>query len=183
MFGKQFTVKYITGIPEIKKPTENYNLILEEKGLKLKRFLSREAFIEWEKISKISAETQGQITKGLSAGKAAAGLLLLGPIGALLGAAAGTKHDNRAMYVSISYEDSDGEESALILESKKAYEIASTLIEKRKNYYKNNNLPLVKENHTEGANYNDLEKLAELKDKGIITKEEFEQKKKQILGL
>jgi len=29
----------------------------------------------------------------------------------------------------------------------------------------------------------DLEKLAQLKDKGIITKEEFEAKKKQILGL
>ncbi|MBI2593259.1 SHOCT domain-containing protein [Candidatus Daviesbacteria bacterium] len=29
----------------------------------------------------------------------------------------------------------------------------------------------------------DLEKLAELKDKGIITQEEFEQKKKQLLGL
>lgn len=29
----------------------------------------------------------------------------------------------------------------------------------------------------------DLEKLAELKDKGIITQGEFEQKKKQILGL
>ena len=28
-----------------------------------------------------------------------------------------------------------------------------------------------------------LEKLAELKDKGIITEEEFNQKKKQILGL
>lgn len=30
---------------------------------------------------------------------------------------------------------------------------------------------------------NDLEKLAELKDKGIITEEEFQQKKKQLLGL
>jgi hypothetical protein len=29
----------------------------------------------------------------------------------------------------------------------------------------------------------ELEKLAELKDKGIITEEEFEAKKKQILGL
>lgn len=29
----------------------------------------------------------------------------------------------------------------------------------------------------------DLEKLAELKDKGIITDEEFQQKKKQLLGL
>ena len=34
-----------------------------------------------------------------------------------------------------------------------------------------------------GSSLNDLEKLAELKDKGVITEEEFEAKKKQILGL
>ena len=34
-----------------------------------------------------------------------------------------------------------------------------------------------------GLNFSDLEKLSELKDKGIITLEEFEIKKKQILGL
>jgi hypothetical protein len=33
------------------------------------------------------------------------------------------------------------------------------------------------------SSIDDLEKLAELKDKGVITQEEFEQKKKQILGL
>lgn len=35
----------------------------------------------------------------------------------------------------------------------------------------------------ESGNLADLEKLAELKEKGIITEEEFTQKKKQILGL
>jgi len=34
-----------------------------------------------------------------------------------------------------------------------------------------------------GRGINDLEKLAELKEKGIITEEEFNAKKKQILGL
>ncbi|MDD3607284.1 MAG: SHOCT domain-containing protein [Candidatus Moranbacteria bacterium] len=34
-----------------------------------------------------------------------------------------------------------------------------------------------------GADYTDLEKLAELKEKGIITEEEFQAKKKQILGI
>lgn len=33
------------------------------------------------------------------------------------------------------------------------------------------------------SEFNDLEKLSDLKDKGIITKEEFETKKKQILGI
>jgi hypothetical protein len=33
------------------------------------------------------------------------------------------------------------------------------------------------------SNISDLEKLADLKNKGIITEEEFNAKKKQILGL
>ncbi len=36
---------------------------------------------------------------------------------------------------------------------------------------------------TGSTNLNNLEKLAELKDKGIITQEEFDQKKKMLLGL
>ena len=36
---------------------------------------------------------------------------------------------------------------------------------------------------TQSNSFSDLEKLAELKEKGIITEEEFQQKKKQILGL
>jgi len=36
---------------------------------------------------------------------------------------------------------------------------------------------------SENNNLNELEKLAELKEKGIITEEEFNAKKKQILGL
>lgn len=34
-----------------------------------------------------------------------------------------------------------------------------------------------------GSNLDELEKLSSLKEKGIITQEEFEQKKKQLLGL
>ena len=37
--------------------------------------------------------------------------------------------------------------------------------------------------HAPASNLNELEKLAQLKDKGIITEEEFQAKKKQILGL
>ena len=36
---------------------------------------------------------------------------------------------------------------------------------------------------SENSSLNDLEKLAALKEKGVVTEEEFQQKKKQILGL
>jgi len=39
------------------------------------------------------------------------------------------------------------------------------------------------QNSPNETNYSELEKLAELKDKNIITQEEFEAKKKKILGL
>ena len=38
-------------------------------------------------------------------------------------------------------------------------------------------------NHPQGSGLGDLEKLADLKDKGVITQEEFDRKKKQLLGL
>ena len=40
-----------------------------------------------------------------------------------------------------------------------------------------------KGNSAQSTNVNDLEKLAELKKKGIITQADFDKKKKQILGL
>lgn len=40
-----------------------------------------------------------------------------------------------------------------------------------------------KENVKWGDSYAELEKLAKLKEQGIITEEEFTQKKKQILGI
>ena len=36
---------------------------------------------------------------------------------------------------------------------------------------------------TQSSNMDELEKLARLRDKGIISEEEFEAKKKQLLGL
>ena len=41
----------------------------------------------------------------------------------------------------------------------------------------------INETNNSGSNLDELEKLAELKEKGIITEEDFNQKKKQILGL
>ena len=38
-------------------------------------------------------------------------------------------------------------------------------------------------NNNSTSNVGDLEKLADLKEKGIITQEEFDKKKKQILGI
>lgn len=67
-----------------------------------------------------------------------------------------------------------------MLQTKQAHEIATKMNKERKEYYRKNNISLTTETNT---GVGELEKLAELKDKGIISAEEFEAKKKQILGL
>lgn len=118
-------------------------------------------------------------------GKAAVGLLLLGPFGALAGASMGNKHDDRINYISVIYKNELGEETALIFQSNKAHEIASKLNSVRISSLKDS-VPQLKEGKSEvkESDYlNELEKLAEFKDKGIITTAEFEKKKKQLLDL
>lgn len=175
--AKKFNVKYITGIGAITKPTDSYLLSIESEGVKLWRLLSPTVLIKWTDIQKISSETQGDASKSLSMGKAAVGLVLLGPLGALIGAGIGSK---KPLFVSISYKDSYGETCECLLQTKQAHEIATKMTNERKEYYRKNNISLTTETNT---GVGELEKLAELKDKGIISAEEFEAKKKQILGL
>lgn len=174
---KKFNVKYITGIGAITKPTDSYLLSIETEGVKLWRLLSPTALIKWTDIQKISSETQSEASKSLSMGKAAVGLVLLGPLGALLGAGMGSK---KPLFVSITYKDAYGEISECLVQSKQAHEIATKMNNERKEYYRKNNIPLTAETV---SNLDQLEKLAELKDKGVISSEEFEAKKKQLLGI
>lgn len=183
--SRTFRLNYITGLPQIKKPTNNYQLVADSKGIHLSRFLSPKVFLPWQQINKITSETQGSITRSPSMGKAAVGLLLLGPFGALAGAAMGNKHDDRINYISVYSRNELGEETALIFQSNKAHEISNKLNSVRIESLKDltsqleESKPVVEE-----SDYlNELEKLAGLKDKGVITAEEFEKKKKQILGL
>lgn len=194
--ANKYHVDYVTGIGSIKKPSKGHTLIIEKDGIKLGyplsgsallswdnvSKLSKPVFFKWEDISKIDSESQGEISKSLSMGKAAAGLVLLGPLGALLGAGMKSTHDNRVMFVNIRYKDEYGETCQCILQTKQAPEIANALNTERKKYYAENNIPF-KANAEKSTDLNDLEKLAELKDKDVITAEEFEAKKKQLLGI
>lgn len=190
--SKQFTVDYLTGIPEFKKPSTICTLSMDIESVKIKKQWSSEAKLSWKAITKITSEDRTQITRSLSMGKAAAGLVLLGPFGALLGAGMGTKHDDSQYFIVITYTDELGEESRLVLQPRmamsnqsKANEIATVLREARKGYMLRNGIMTeskqVQTNNS--SNLDELERLAELKDKGIITEDEFNAKKKQLLGL
>ncbi len=178
----RYVVSYVTGIGAIKKPTPSYQLLIEKEGIKFSYPLSRSVLIKWVDIEAIASESQGDIKKSASLGKAALGLFFLGPVGALLGASMKSTHDNRVMYVQIKYKDEYGETCECILQTKQAFEISNTLNTARKKYYVENNIPLNAPTKNE-SEIDQLTKLAELKDKGIISADEFETKKKQILSL
>lgn len=187
---KRQPVEYITGIATISKPTPYMILSIEPDGIVLNRYDIPRTHIKWENMHKISAETQGQVTKSLSMGKAALGLVLLGPLGALLGAGMKDTNDNRQHFISIAYTDITGMsnfESTLVLKTKKAQEIATLLTNKWRSYLTAHNIePSIAKKAAEPANddsLDQLEKLAKLKDKGIITEEDFNSKKKQLLGI
>ncbi len=182
--NKSYIVNYITGVPIYKKPEKNLTLLIEQDGIRLKKILSNDAKLEWSSIIKITAESRTQITRSASTGKAAIGLLIAGPFGALLGAGMGTKHDDSVNFISIIYRNEIGEEAVVLLQSNKAFEITTVINEARKGYLVMNNL-VKDERKISGSSpdLDQLERLADLKDKGIITQEDFEAKKKQILGI
>ena len=119
--------------------------------------------------------------------------MLLGPLGALIGAGMGRKEDNRQMFVSIDFRDETGMDSTLVVQSKDAYKIATKLTAERYKFLNGASIGNSEKTlgdktsqdspSTQSDSFRDLEKLAQLKENGVITEEEFQQKKKQILGL
>lgn len=78
-----------------------------------------------------------------------------------------------------SYKDLKQDEYTVMFRHKKdqsAFDEIRENIEKKRR-------SLMEEGSAKTSNLDDLEKLAALRDKGIITEEEFEVKKKQLLGL
>ena len=182
---KRYIVKYIGGASEINKPTDNYLLDLEENGIKLWQVFSKTVIIDWKCINKISVDTLGETSKKLSGKGTLAGLVLFGPLGALVGGV-GLASNKNISVILIEYKDEDGELNTLILQTKQANEVANLLNDERKKYYKNNGIALQKSNENNNNpsnNLDQIEKLSELKDKKIISEEEFKQKKKQLLGI
>jgi len=183
---KQYVVNYITGIPQIKKPSKSSFIRIGADEITIKKggFSSVKASLPWSSITKVSAENRTQITRSFSGGNAALGLFIAGPFGALLGGGMGNKHDDSVKFVNILYKNELNEEAVILLETKKAFEISTGLNEVRKWYIlQHPELNLAQKTIQESGGLGDLEKLAELKEKGIITQKEFDQKKKQILGL
>lgn len=116
---------------------------------------------------------------GSSLGKAVVGGAIAGGAGAVIASRNEIKSttdvvdDRRTM---IYYED--GNEKSIIVFSSSAYEyLLKTLPEKEYSFV------MSQQNNKTTSNVLELEQLAELRDRGILTEEEFSVKKKQLLGI
>ena len=168
--------------------------------------------IEFEVLEDGGSIAKGT-TKGKVSGKtgsAIVGGLLFGPVGAVIGASGKrktssktttvTKNTCTSLSVNITVNDLQsprigislitsevGKETAIYYNAiSSAKNIAATLAYiqsgKKEEELMKAQLEDEKSNNSKGS-VEDLEKLYDLKEKGIITEEEFEVKKKQILGL
>lgn len=131
---------------------------------------------------------------GVNLSNAILGGLLFGGAGAIIGAQIGsefhineiktkiTKHDDRN--VEFFYENENGETVSVIFDSS-AYDCLMKLIPENAfdsvvtNTHKKEETPIA----TQPTSLSQMKELKELLDLGIITQEEFDAKKKQLLGL
>lgn len=141
----------------------NGSIVLTDTGVLIKRGIKGAllggGFLRGDKTIPYSSIVAVQLKKaGLTAGYLQ--LTLAGGSEAKGGLFQATKDENTIMFYNWA---------------NKSFEEGKKLIEER--------ISEAKHSSKSGSHLDDLEKLAELKKKGIITDSEFNQKKKQLLGL
>lgn len=171
----RFVENYVSGFP-FQKTKTGVTIEVAPEGLYFKLlvgFKTKDVFIPKEDIIEIGLNSETYRSAGKAAAGAIVGGILTGGIGLLAGAALGgrRKKDNELTLV-IEYE-----KEACYIELKSSKSIPKLYQEIRKI------MPVEPENITTNDSAEQIAKFAELKEKGIITAEEFEAKKKQLLGL
>lgn len=131
------------------------------------------ATIDFASINNISFETAEQIGKRITATR----LLTLG----VFAFAFKKKTKDSEKYLTIEFTENDID-SAVLFGGKKAQEAYSKLYERFAGYKKRQGKVDVK-NSNNTSSYDEIIKLKELLDMGIISNDEFETKKKELLGL
>lgn len=169
-----FVESYISGFPFCKYKTP-ITITVTPEGIDIKMlvgFKNKKFTILKNDIVELGLNQETYRSAGKAAAGAVIGGILTGGIGLLAGAALGGKRrkDNELL-LAVNYE---GE--LCYIELKPSGTIPKLYQDIKKI------MPIVEEKQTISS-ADELAKFADLKEKGIITNEEFEAKKKQILGL
>lgn len=179
-----FHVYYKGGIKSI-SVNSNIIVVLLKEGLAFES-VGAKKIILFSNIKDISLQNEVQIQQQVSLGK----LILFG--GLAFGMEKKKKEINNE-YIVLTVVDKDGEYNVLLQsydqnDNQKNYRKLRTYrstsnIERKNKIVESNNPQESKESNKSQENnvYKDIEELAKLKDKGILTEEEFAEKKKMLL--
>lgn len=156
--------------------------IVEPKPLRIEKKeweISKVLYFKIEGDLQYTASVNGG---GVNLGGAVAGAVIAGAAGAIVGSrnavsSETVKHDNRAFVLAF-----DGDKDFIVKENVLEYYNAFMKLvpQKEVSVYMKSSIP---DASVEKIDSNELVKMKELLDQGIITQEEFDTKKKQILGL
>lgn len=170
-------LEYKGGHPALPKE-KDCNLKITNENLTISYGFTNEATINFENILGLHFETADQISHRITATR----ILTLG----VFALAFKKKKKSTEKYFTIDFRDNDIE-NTVVIGGKNAQIAHSKTYERYTNYLKRNKT-LETENKTEVEQvsidpYEEIKKAKELLDMGIISQEEFEQKKKELLGL
>lgn len=197
------TLIYMGGIPEFDKHIEENKINLDltsiwkrPKGLELdfsSGWSHYRIALHYENLNFWTIEQKNQIIAKKSKsiiGRALIGGAILGPVGAVVGGMTGigektTKVSDIDNVISLSYID-EGKEVMILFSSKdeKVKEAVNFLNRNLPNKYKDANEieEGVKSSKETESISDEIMKLKELLDKGILTEDEFKQQKRKLLG-
>ncbi|HHW00189.1 MAG TPA: SHOCT domain-containing protein [Clostridiaceae bacterium] len=169
--------EYLGGHPDIAQRTIG-NIYVNKKGIFFDVPLSTGYIhIPIQNIIKSEFKNEEQISKDVTLTR----LLAFGIF------AFGLKKKRKEVltYLVVAYNE-DGIENTIIFESKNASAVASAIIKARQLYAKENPQAQVSDSAADGSTAQvipeQIKKLAELKEQGILTQEEFENKKADLLS-
>lgn len=207
-FDVKFDVKYLFGIPDLSKEFHT-SLRVESEGISLYRFNKIKAKIKYDDLVQVQVKKETELIPGKEKdksviGRSIAGGLLMGPLGGMaIGAVVGgmdgvgkktiknsKKKDN--WFVLVAFRDSGipciatFSPEALVFNEKKARQISQAIITCWRNYSRKNIKKMNENLEIEDANNSSfegrLERLKKLYDSNLITSEEYDKRKSEILS-
>ena len=167
-------LEYKGGHPALKKE-KDCTLKITNEDITISYGISQ-GKIDFSSITGMHYETAGQISRRVTATR----LLTLG----VFAFAFKKKKKDSEKYLTVEFTNNNIE-CAVLFAGKKTQDAYSKLYERYSNYKTRENVQIKSEETIKEKNdpYEELKKLKELLDMGIINEEEFESKKKELLNL
>lgn len=151
------------------------NIVVMADRIEIVRGFQKNLKIYFQDIKNVSLKSEEQISKDVTLTR----LLTIG----IFAFGAKKKRKSTSNYLLIDY-ISGGIECTAIFTGDKLPKISSKIATSRQAYLADNPVAISSPSSVDGGDvYSEIEKFFELKEKGIITEEEFELKKKSLLGI